>query len=838
MSAALLSLFSCTKEVSEQEEPLVCDSFTACIYDEVNSKAFLDPNNELKWNAADEISVFSNSENRKYVFDGNDEDNTGTFSLSSGTPAPASFSKYYAVYPYAESTACASEGSISYTFPSVQHYNGGYFDGYLMVAVTSSLDDRNLKFRNVGSFLKIRLYNSLASAVSKITVSGNNGETLAGNAKISVSQDKMPSVEFTSSVKSIVLDCGSDGVALGTTAATATEFLVMLPPVNFTKGITITVEDTQGVSYQKNSSLAFSLSRNDLQGVAAIPADFSNLYINGTKILEGNNLCGLITDKSTGKAMPGVAVTDCFSTVRTDENGVYQFKAYKKAFSVSYNLPAGYKYPLKNGNMPDFYANDLDLSKVNRRDFQLVPDDNTSNEFAFAVIGDVHIGASPGDGKSGATFSTTQCDRLRNGLLANICKTFDDGVASGKYPERVFMTSIGDITNDGSTTYYDKYYNACKGGTQRGDGSYLPFYQVIGNHDHTQATPSTHDEHFQLRKNHIDRFGPVNYSMDIGNAHLIFMDNAPWSDYTEMYVEDKNWALSDLANVSNKSSKIVLLFCHVPFRGGAKYDRSGSMGGANKEALFAELCKFNEAHVFTGHTHRTQNWVNKSLTTVNGNPIIEHIHGMAGGHYWGTKICPDGTPNGSTIYTIRGNVMTEAQLNPMHYNTDYQMRVYNGNTAITHGTGKFYWYNATNTCNNTSNIKSANGNSNFKDAFVLTVWNSDIQNWKFEFWQNGSKVGNFSRPCATAETNPSLTGAVCDVFTAGWFDGSLHNKPNDDTVRKDTQHYFYFKAPGGNPATEENWEVRAVHQINEGPKHVYKCTSFTTSTSDFTWDWN
>ena len=47
--------------------------------------------------------------------------------------------------------------------------------------------------------------------------------------------------------------------------------------------------------------------------------------INGTKIQEGNNLVGLITDTETGKGIAGVAVSDGYTFTTTDKNGVYQF---------------------------------------------------------------------------------------------------------------------------------------------------------------------------------------------------------------------------------------------------------------------------------------------------------------------------------------------------------------------------------------------------------------------------------------------------------------------------------------------------------------------------------
>lgn len=46
-----------------------------------------------------------------------------------------------------------------------------------MVAVTNSMTDYNLKFRNINGALKLQLYGEYS--VKKIKIEGNNGEILA-----------------------------------------------------------------------------------------------------------------------------------------------------------------------------------------------------------------------------------------------------------------------------------------------------------------------------------------------------------------------------------------------------------------------------------------------------------------------------------------------------------------------------------------------------------------------------------------------------------------------------------------------------------------------------------
>ena len=110
--------------------------------------------------------------------------------------------------------------------------------------------------------------------------------------------------------------------------------------------------------------------------------------INGTAILETNNLVGLISDSSTGKGIPGVVVSDGYSVVQTDANGVYQFKGSRYAMSVFISVPSGYQVPLDAANKPVFYKVGIIKNSVNRNDFTLAPLAESEENFTLVAIGD------------------------------------------------------------------------------------------------------------------------------------------------------------------------------------------------------------------------------------------------------------------------------------------------------------------------------------------------------------------------------------------------------------------------------------------------------------------
>ena len=57
---------------------------------------------------------------------------------------------------------------------------------------------------------------------------------------------------------------------------------------------------------------------------------------------------------------------------------------------------------------------------------------------------------------------------------------------------------------------------------------------------------------------------------------------------------------------------------------------------------------------------------------------------------------------------------------------------------------------------------------------------------------------------------------------------------NTTTWNKGLKHYWFIKAPCGDPAQEKNWEVRATHNVAvSGEKNTYSANGFTTSYGGF-----
>ena len=141
--------------------------------------------------------------------------------------------------------------------------------------------------------------------------------------------------------------------------------------------------------------------------------------VNGTKILEGHNLYGLICD-TDGHPLGNVPVSDGYRYVLTDENGVYQTKADTRATHVFYSLPAGYAIEQdKSSGLPAFYRKiDPSASDI-RNDFKLKKLSASSSAFSFAVLGDIHI-------RDAATAA-----QFKGGAMARIGQYFKDNAPAG-----------------------------------------------------------------------------------------------------------------------------------------------------------------------------------------------------------------------------------------------------------------------------------------------------------------------------------------------------------------------------------------------------------------------
>lgn len=545
--------------------------------------------------------------------------------------------------------------------------------------------------------------------------------------------------------------------------------------------------------------------------------------INGTSILASSNTAGLVTNASTGAGIPGVAVSDGYSVVVTDANGVYQMTRDSRSRKIYYTTPSAYKISLdETSHLPSFYTSGILIPGVRyRADFSLEPLDAPETEFTLFMIGDPQC------------YQTSESSRYTNETIKDI------KAQAANYPN-VYCMTLGDITFD-STNMWDTMAGTMSNVQQAG-GRYIPFFQTIGNHDHNSLVPDTGDDaadDYNAVLEFVNHFGPTDYSFDRGDAHIISMDDVvaqslsssskpnglTWK-YAAGFSDDQyEWFKQDLASVTDKGNKVGMLCLHIPFRGGASDGSSATVNKTRHYADFLKLMKqFKEFHIMIGHTHYQQNYLHTGYVCAGGSYIYEHIHGAACGAWWASDCNVTGGPNGYSIYTVSGPNVTNWVMKGSNRPDDYQMRVYDGNFIYTGTYQDFNWYSSYTDLRGVTGM-NVNGFAEAKGAFVVEVFNDDSKNWKLEFWQNGAKVGNFTRKADKGYHNVP----VCSYWI------NKKGKKTTSWTSSTASHYWYYKPASGDPSAETNWEVRAIQTIptNTSQKNTYTSSTLIKDYSGF-----
>lgn len=811
-------LVSCTKSISE---PVAVTTRLQACFDRNVSKVHFSSPTKLAWNAEDEISVFTGDVNECFLFEGKTGDVNGSFRKNDSSTPGTGFSRYYSVFPYAESTSSPAEGEIHFTLPAVQEYVMGSFDpaANVMVAVSESLSDETLRFRNVCGYLRLSIYSPTDAKVKSIEIQAVGDQPLSGPATISAAYGSVPVLTMDQGAKpSVTIDCGLEGITLGTTYDCPTTFLCVLPAGDLTGGIQVTVTDTEGGSCVQTTEKTVGIKANSIIGMNPFQYSSKEEEIAGTKILRGNNIIGRITDSETGEGISGVAVSDGFTVVATDEHGVYQMASSEHSRLVYYSVPSGYQINVDpSNNVPLFYSTEPVVPVMtNRNDFVLTKETVPTTDFTILAIGDPQCKKSD------------QITRYKNETISDIKSFIGSEMTSGRCVKPVAIV-LGDIIYN-TPELWDAMKSSMSN-VQLSSGYELPFFQTIGNHDHNGG-----NNVYEGREGYNNLFGPTDYSFNIGNAHIVVMDNIMctsrkdegWSYNCGFYDEQVEWLKQDLALVPDKENKIMYFCCHAPFGSKNKATRIEAMESLyvslsnNYDAVLSQMTAFYEARVLSGHTHNCRNYVNRDYICKSGRPLIEHNPGAACGNWWYTALNTDGVPIGYLINEIKGKEVVDWRYKVSVTPQSNQMRIYDGDQIITAGGQDYIWYRASNKCGSSS--YDVPGRECFRHAFIATVFAGDSENWTVSMYKDGEKVGDFIK---------AATG-LNDIFNAAFFYGDQGSTNKWYSYNDATEHYWYFPAPNDSPADYRGWEVRAVHTIpGSGTVHTYTANKLKVNFSGF-----
>lgn len=384
-----------------------------------------------------------------------------------------------------------------------------------------------------------------------------------------------------------------------------------------------------------------------------------------------STLYGFIGD-TAGNPVEGVVVSDGYQCVSTDAKGVYEMKRNTAAEHVYYSTPAEFKIRTGGDGYPDFYVRLNASQQKIRQDFTLERLTAVERNFRLICLGD------PQPAKA------EEVTRFEREAMVDVRRT----VAASTVP--CYGVALGDITGEKPDLL---------SGVRRSLGTAgIPVFALPGNHDKYKVNDATPRDVSYFRYT----MGPVDYSFNRGDVHVVCMDDVRYTsgtEYTNGFTDEQlAWLRADLSFVPKE--KMIVLCYHIPLRSGT---------ARNMAAVKALLAEYAEAHLMCGHTHYNENFIN---TDADGG-LYEHIHGAPCGVFWHSALNGDGAPNGYAVYDVSGAKITGWYYKPCLHEGSFQIRLHRG--GDTHS-GFTYPYTS--------------------KTVIANIWNADPK-WTVSLYENG-----------------------------------------------------------------------------------------------------
>ncbi|MBP3424115.1 MAG: calcineurin-like phosphoesterase C-terminal domain-containing protein [Alistipes sp.] len=441
---------------------------------------------------------------------------------------------------------------------------------------------------------------------------------------------------------------------------------------------------------------------------------------------------------SDGSPAVGIAVTDGFTVTQTDATGKYELTVCQDTWYIYYTIPADCQVPINSYGQPVFFEKYVDGKSGYSFTLNKLPN-GKETKFSLFCLADPQCKDS------------SHRNRFNNESVPDI----KSHISTKGVP--CYGVTLGDVVYSEGSRNCDAQMPYMRDHMAKSNIG-MPIFQTMGNHDYSffssskpisaDATSSTYNMKAQRVFENV--FGPIDYSWDRGDAHIVCMRNMQWnsntsaSDYSLGFTDAQyNWLKQDLALVPK--DKLVIFCVHVPLTNSTK---------KNVQNVINLLKQFDEAHIMSGHTHYHRN-----EPTLSGG-VFEHIHAAVCGQWWYSNMNGDGCPNGYGVYDINGSTIENwyyKGVNPGMNDRGYQMRLYRGNLK----------------CGGThEDIQLQHGDG----VLLANIFNAD-KDWTIKVYEDGVYSGNMTMipnkkvtPAAGSPTKPS-TDSSQDWWAIGYHIG-------------------------------------------------------------------
>ncbi|WP_129714342.1 calcineurin-like phosphoesterase family protein [Pedobacter sp. SYP-B3415] len=348
------------------------------------------------------------------------------------------------------------------------------------------------------------------------------------------------------------------------------------------------------------------------------------------------------------KGLPGVSVTNGTAVVKTDQKGYYELPISNDQI-ISVIKPSGYKVPLNEDNLPQFFYNHkpqgspaLKYKGVSPTgalprlvNFFLTPGKEDDN-FRALIFGDPQA------------YNLEEMAYFAKGVVKEV-----EGVKGV-----AFGLSLGDLVGNDPSLFapYTKAVRAVG----------IPWYNLLGNHDinFDVKDDKYSDESYEAH------FGPADYAFNYGNVHFIILDDIIYPDprggksyWGGLRAEQLEFVKNDLSHVSK--DKLIVLAFHIPigFAGENEAFRE-----EDRIKLFDLLADFPHTLSLSAHTHNQKQLFFTKKDGWKQSKAHHHYNvGTTSGNWYSGELneigvpvstMSDGTPKGYAFINFKGNQYT------------------------------------------------------------------------------------------------------------------------------------------------------------------------------------
>lgn len=333
-----------------------------------------------------------------------------------------------------------------------------------------------------------------------------------------------------------------------------------------------------------------------------------------------------------GKGVAGVSVSDGVHIVQTDSLGYYGIASNKFQSVVFITTPSGYEPLCRKRVLPNFWAPlKKPREEAEQHDFHLRKRNNDNHRIIF--ISNLALQNSNDD--------ILQFKRVVVPAAKRVMQEVGDSVA-------VYTIALGDTSV--CRAWYSREFDIEDALSTMAQMRYPSMlYSVMGDQDHNGAIPGTGLTDYNSERHYVYTCGPKYFSMDIGEAHYIFLDNTVFRnspgkgrypteivgkcDYDRFVTSEQlEWLRKDLALVKDKSRPIVVCMHNMAFTTGSKGRMAKKFSKPEQvDSLLNNFKEFKNVHLFTG-----SNTTRRISKTKEAPHIIEHSVGSTSGNRWST----------------------------------------------------------------------------------------------------------------------------------------------------------------------------------------------------------